>query len=186
MNWFGFNNGNFGGGFSRSNYGGGFNGGVRTGWGGNSGAVQGANNGWGGGYSGNTQTLSSLNTQPMDYRYGAIGTDNNTANNMSWGYGTGGQGGNPYVQFRPGAIGFGFNGGGNADWGRPDESGRYKPKPQPYNRFLVEGFNPGFEQYGVLGVRLDRQARERTIDRLGQVGFWQASNPNYPLNLYNG
>lgn len=61
-----------------SNFGGGFNGGVRTG-------------GWGG----NTQTLPSPNTQPMDYRYGAIGTDNNTANNMSWGYGTGGQGSNP-------------------------------------------------------------------------------------------
>ncbi len=138
-----------------SNFVGGFNGGVSTG-------------GWGG----NTQTLPSLNTQPMDYR------------NMSWGYGTGGQGSNPYVQFRPdiqnGAIGFGFN-NGNTGWERP-----YANKRQPYNNFLISGFNPGYEQYGVLGTRLDRQERTRTIDSIGQVGFWQASIPGYPLSLYVG
>ena len=147
MNWFN----NFSGGVNRSKY--------------------------GGGYSGNTQTLSSPNTQQMDYRYGAIGTDNN----MSWGYGTGGQGRNPYVQFRPDAIGFGFNGGGNTGWGRPDAN-----KRQPYNNFLISGFNPGYEQYGVLGTRLDRQKRTQTIDSIGQVGFWQASIPSYPLSLYVG
>jgi hypothetical protein len=144
------------------NFGGGFNGGVSTrGWGGNSDAVQGANNGWGGGYSGNTQTLPSPNTQPMDYLYGASFASNNNSG------------------------GFGFN-NGNTGWeNRLGDSGRYKPQPQPYNRFLVEGFNPGFEQYGVLGVRLDRQGRERTIDRLGQVGFWGRGS-GYPLSLYVG
>jgi hypothetical protein len=186
MNWF-FSN--------YSNFGGSFNGGVSTrgwggnyGWGGNSGAVQGANNGWGGGYSGNTQTLSSLNTQPMDYRYGAIGMDNNTANNMSWGYGTGGQGSNPYVQFRPDAIGFGFNGGGNTGWGRPDESGRYynyAKERQPYDDFLRRGFNPGYEQNNLVATRDRRRNVEQTIDSIGQVGFWGRGS-GYPLSLYVG
>ncbi len=80
----------------------------------------------------------------------------------------------------------GFNGGGNTGWGRPDESGRYynyPNEPQPYDNFLVRGFNPGYEQYGVLGTRLDRQERTRTIDRLGQVGFW-GHGSGYPLSLY--
>jgi hypothetical protein len=154
MNWFN----NFSGGFSKSKY--------------------------GGGYSGNTQTLSSPNTQQMDYRYGAIGTDNN----MSWGYGTGGQGSNPYVQFRPGAIGFGFNGVRNTGWGRPDESGRYynyPNEPQPYDNFLIRGFNPGYAQAKIVETRNRRRNVERTIDSIGQVGFWGGGS-GYPLSLYVG
>jgi hypothetical protein len=108
---------------------------------------------------------------------------------MSWGYSTGGQGSNPYVQFRPDAIGFGFNGGGNTGWeNRLGDSGRYYDypnQPQPYDGFLRRGFNPGYEQNELINTRSRRRMAEAKIDTIGKVGFWQPRIPCYPLNLYN-
>ena len=128
--------------------------------------------------------------------------------NTSWGNGTGGQGNNGYIQFNPGAIGFGFNNGstgstgnnygygnsggwgsnnGNTGWGnRSNESGRYynyANQRQPYDDFLIRGFNPGYEQCAVVETRNRRRGAEQTIDSIGQVGFWGRGS-GYPQNLY--
>jgi hypothetical protein len=158
MNWSNIFNNNFG----RINYGGGNPGwGGNYGGGGNYGAVQAR-------YGGDTQILPNLNTQSTMNTTGTSFMSNN--NSGGWGN----------------AGGFGFNTG----WGnRSNEFGRYsnyvnQQPDQPYNRFLIEGFNPGFEQYGVLGARLDRQEREKTIGYIGHARFW-GREPGYPLNLYN-
>jgi hypothetical protein len=151
----------FGGGFNNNNFGRTNYGFGNAGWSGNNyGTFE------KGGYGGNAVTLPNLNTQ-SNSPYGA----SFASNAGGWGN----------------AGGFGFNTG----WGnRSNESGRYsnyvnQQPDQPYNRFLIEGFNPGFEQFGVLNARLDRQARQETINGLGKVGFWQPSWPNYPQSLYN-
>jgi hypothetical protein len=149
---------NFSGGFNngRTSYGGGNPGG----WG-NSGAVQAS-------YGENTQTLPNLNTQStMNSTYGASFASAN--NSGGWGN----------------AGGFGLNTG----WGnRLNDSGRYynyANQFQPYDNFLINGFNPGYAQNNVVATRDRRRAAEQTIDRIGQVGFW-GRGANYPESLYNG
>lgn len=60
-----------------------------------------------------------------------------------------------------------YNGYGN--------SGRYynyANENQPYDNFLIGGFNPGYEQVNVINTRQRRRAAEQNIDNLGRVGFW--------------
>ena len=82
-------------------------------------------------------------------------------------------------------YGGGFNGGGNTVWGnRSNESGRYYANQfQPYDDFLVRGFNPGYAQDKILDTRSRIRMTEANIDRLGQVGFWGRGS-GYPLSLY--
>jgi hypothetical protein len=79
----------------------------------------------------------------------------------------------------------GFN-NGNTGWGnRFNDSGRYynyANQYQPYDDFLVRGFNPGYEQYAVVGTRNRRRDAEQAIDSIGQQGFW--GNFAYPRSLY--
>ena len=63
-----------------------------------------------------------------------------------------------------------YNGYGN--------SGRYynyANENQPYDNFLIGGFNPGYEQVNVVNTRSRRRAAEQNIDNLGRVGFWTGS-----------
>lgn len=125
-----------------------------------------------------------------------------------WGNGTG-WGNNGSIQFNPSAIGFGFwnsnvNTGstsnncgvipvgcgfnnGNTGWGnRSNESGRYynyANQYQPYDDFLIRGFNPGYEQCNLVATRNRRRNVEQTIDTIGQVGFW-GRGFGYPQSLY--
>jgi hypothetical protein len=144
-----------------NNFSGGFN--NRSNYGaGNSGWSGNYVGGWGnsGAYSGSTATLPNLNTQSTNY-YGANFTGNNLGSS-------------------------GFN-NGNTGWGnRSNESGRYynyANQRQPYDEFLVCGFNLGYAQNNLVATRNRRRDVEQTIDSIGQVGFW-GRGPGYPLSLY--
>jgi hypothetical protein len=74
---------------------------------------------------------------------------------------------------------------GNTTRNRSNESGRYynyANQFQHYDNFLINGFNPGYEQYAVVGTRNRRRDAEQAIDSIGQQGFW--GNFAYPRSLY--
>jgi hypothetical protein len=76
--------------------------------------------------------------------------------------------------------------GPGTGWGnRLNDSGRYynyANQFQPYDNFLINGFNPGYEQYAIVGTRNRRRDAEQAIDNIGKVGFW--GNFAYPRSLY--
>jgi hypothetical protein len=84
------------------------------------------------------------------------------------------------------SVGWGSN-NGNTGWGnRSNESGRYynyANQFQPYDNFLINGYNPGYEQYGVVNTRYKRRFGEAAINSIdGRGGFW--GNFAYPRSLY--
>ncbi|MBU6197445.1 MAG: hypothetical protein KGO93_07780 [Cyanobacteria bacterium REEB446] len=137
------------------------------------------------GYHGNT-TRNSFYTNSVS---NTTTPSSNTIGfgNGSWGNGTGGQGNDGYIQFNSGAIGLGFNNGNTGGWGNHGgwggNSGSWGSKFQPYDNFLINGFNPGHEQYAIVGTRNRRRYAEQAIGIIGQQGgFW--GNFAYPRSLY--
>ena len=135
---------------------------------------------------GSTTIVTDTDTTDTGSNNGSTTSDNNTgwwAN--VWVNGTG-WGNNGSIQVNSDAIGCGFN-NGNTGWGnRSYESGRYynyANQRQPYDDFLIRGFNPGYEQCAVVETRNRRRDVEQTIDSIGQVGFWGRGS-GYPQNLY--
>ncbi|NBV98060.1 MAG: hypothetical protein EBR67_00940 [Proteobacteria bacterium] len=54
---------------------------------------------------------------------------------------------------------------------------------EPYDNFLINGFNPGYEQYAIVGTRNRRRDAEQAIDSIGQQGGF-FGNFAYPRSLY--
>ena len=157
-----------------------------TGTGSNNGSTTSNNTGWWGNGTG-WGNNGSIQVNPD-----AIGFGFNNGN-------TGSAGCLPFCGFNNGSTGstgnnygYGNSGGwgsnnGNTGWGnRSNESGRYynyANQRQPYDDFLIRGFNPGYEQCAVVETRNRRRGAEQTIDSIGQVGFWGRGS-GYPQNLY--
>lgn len=59
----------------------------------------------------------------------------------------------------------------------------YANQSQPYDNFLINGFNPGYEQYAIVGTRNRRRDAEQAIDSIGQQGGF-FGNFAYPRSLY--
>ena len=75
--------------------------------------------------------------------------------------------------------------GPGTGWGnRSNESGRYyNCANQPYDNFLINGYNPGYEQYAVVGTRNRRRDAEEAINSIGGRGGF-CGNFAYPRSLY--
>ncbi|MFZ4085477.1 MAG: hypothetical protein ACOYK1_08105, partial [Vampirovibrionia bacterium] len=83
-------------------------------------------------------------------------------------------------------VGCTFDNGNTGRGNRPNESGRYynyANERQPYDDFLVRGFNSGYAQNNLVATRNRRRDIEQTIDSIGQVGFWGRGS-GYPQSLY--
>jgi hypothetical protein len=75
------------------------------------------------------------------------------------------------------------NESGNADWGGSNLTYNRPPwQQQPYDNFLINGYNPGYEQNQLVATRWNRRFGEAAIDSIGQQGFW--GNFAYPRSLY--
>ena len=75
----------------------------------------------------------------------------------------------------------GFWGGNSGSWG--SNNGNTGWGNRSYDNFLIDGFNPGHEQYGVLDTRWKRRFSEAAINSIdGRGGF--CGNFAYPRSLY--
>ena len=130
------------------------------------------------GYRANTATAPSNNfyTNSASNTPGSttIGLDSGSIGLGPGGYGPG------TIGTGTGTTGTGSNNGstGSPTWGNGTGWGN-----RSYDNFLIDGFNPGHEQYGVLYTRWNRRFGEAAINSIdGRGGFW--GNFAYPRSLY--